>query len=99
MRSREVMKQYLLIVFVLISQSGAFNVDIHEPIVRGTLQNDDFYDSVNKDMFGYRVALYNRSDGPRYDHVYEECSIITCLSYYNTERSFWNVYTGVHIYG
>ena len=76
MRSREVMKQYLLIVLVLVSQSRAFNVDIYEPIVRGSLQSDDFYDSVNKDMFGYRVALHNTTDGPRYDHVYENVVLL-----------------------
>ena len=76
MRSREEMKQYLLIVFVLVSQSRAFNVDIYEPIVRESLQTNDFYDSVNRDMFGYRVALYNRTDGPRYDHVYENVVLL-----------------------
>ena len=67
------MWQNLLIVFLLVSQSQAFNVDIYEPIVRGSLQNGDFDfndSAVNKDMFGYRVALYNSTVGPRYVHYY-----------------------------
>ena len=67
------MSQYLLIVFLLVSLSQAFNVDIYEPIVRVSLQNDDFDDLLNKDMFGYRVALYNSTAGPRY----VQCSTIT----------------------
>ena len=59
------MWHYLLIVFFLTLNCQAFNVDTYEPIVRQSLQMDDFDDPVNKDMFGYRVKLYNRSDGPR----------------------------------
>ena len=60
------MWQYVVIAFILVSQCQAFNVDVYEPIVRESLQTEGFDDKVNKDLFGFKVALYNSSTGPRY---------------------------------
>lgn len=65
------MWRYVILVFLLVSLCQSFNVDVLEPIVRESIQSDNFDDPLNKDMFGYKVALYNMSLGngqnePRY---------------------------------
>ena len=60
------MWQCLAIVFLMVSLCQSINVDIYDPVIRTTIQTDFSADLVNKDLFGYRVALYNSSQGFRY---------------------------------
>lgn len=53
-------------MFLFVSQCRSFNVDVFQPIVRKSIQTDNFDDSVNKDLFGFQVALYNSNTGIRY---------------------------------
>lgn len=70
-----------MFVFLLVSLCQSFNVDTYEPIVRSTLQTGNYDDPFNKDMFGYRVALYNSSsNGIRYGLYLRRCNVPFRLS-------------------
>ena len=56
------MWQYVAFLF-LVSKCQSFNVDVYEPIVRRTIQSENYDDPVNQDMFGYKVGLYNSTNG------------------------------------
>ena len=58
--------RYLAIVFLMVSLCQSINVDTYDPVIRITIQTDFSADSANKDLFGYRVALYNSSQDFRY---------------------------------
>lgn len=80
----------VVFVFLLVSQCQTFNVDIHEPIVRRTIQSDGYDDPLNRDMFGYSVALYDATTGgKRYGYIYE-----SVVFYYAQSRMLdWNAPT------
>jgi len=59
------MWQHLTIVFLTVTLCQSINVDVYDPVIRTTIQTGSFADSVNKDLFGYQVALY-RTENFRY---------------------------------
>jgi len=52
------MLRRVVIVILTVSVCQSFNVDIFEPVIRTTIQTDFSADLVNRDLFGYRVALH-----------------------------------------
>ena len=64
------MWQRVAIAFLMVTLCWSINVDIYDPVIRTTIQTDFSADSVNRDLFGYSVALY-----PSQEFRYVQCVV------------------------